>query len=347
MNENNNIDIVSLNDFLKNLIDLSIQKKTETIFYSGMTSQMAMLIYIMIMEKYKNDCFLYLKIPDNIYKTYSVAELDEYSNIKSLAKQMLNCINSGIHTIIIPYDGVYGGLYDGNSSHANMLIYKVMGDIHQIDIFDPHGSSEPHFLMDLEKIINKLQYTIKKYYLKKKKNIEQIYNSSFDICPIVGPQTQHSRYLKKSDNPGMFLGTQSSGLCGYWSYLIAELILKYPNLETSIIINELMKHQGIDINNIIRGFIFYNEDGLLQLYSKFNITDSTSLELYSKLHNYIFKKYIKHSLLNFITPNRLKSNLYTRKGGHKKTKKQKTKKQKTKKQKTKNKNKNKKIKTSY
>ena len=51
MNENNNIDIVSLNDFLKNLIYLSIQKKTETIFYSGMTSQMAMLIYIMIMEK--------------------------------------------------------------------------------------------------------------------------------------------------------------------------------------------------------------------------------------------------------------------------------------------------------
>jgi len=120
-------------------------------------------------------------------------------------------------------------------------------------------------------------------------------------------QAKHQLFYS-NNNSGMFELTKDSGLCGYWSYFLAELVLKFPNLQTSVITEEVLKYSSVDLNHIIRGYIFYNNDDLLKLYKRFSkksIRNLISLNtpdviLYERLHSYIYKKYLKNSILSFI-----------------------------------------------
>ena len=295
--------------FLQDLIHLDKLNETETIFFYGMTSNMAMLLYILIMKRYKNDCYLHLEIPSFVYEHGSF--FSRHTNINNLAIQLINCINNNIHTIIIPY--TLSARY-ANGSHANMLIYKVIENVHQIDHFEPHGEKVGDKELYLQQStvfqsqIVELQQIIKNYYQTKNKNIEQLYNTSFDICPTpYGLQAKHQLFYS-NNNSGMFELTKDSGLCGYWSYFLAELVLKFPNLQTSVITEEVLKYSSDDLNHIIRGYIFYNNDDLLKLYKRFSkksIRNLISLNtpdviLYQRLHSYIYKKYLKNSILSVI-----------------------------------------------
>lgn len=295
--------------FLQDLIRLDKLNERETIFFSGMNSNMAMLLYILIMKRYKNDCYLHLDIPSFVHEYGSF--FSRHTNINNLANQLINCINNNIHTIIIPY--TLSSPYMFNS-HANMLIYKVIENVHQIDHFEPHGekvSNEKLYLQQskvFQSQIVTLQQIIKHYYQTKNKNIEQIYNTSFDICPTqYGLQYKHEQFYY-NNNSGMFELTSHSGLCGYWSFFLAELVLKFPNLQTSVITEELLKYSSDDLNHIIRGYIFYNNDALLKLYKHFSKKSIRTLItlytpdqiLYERLHSYIYKKYLKNSILSVI-----------------------------------------------
>ena len=302
--------------FLQHLIDLDKLNKKETIFYSGMSSTMQMLLYILIMNKYKNNCYLHLEIPENIYETYTF--FSRSTSVEIIANQLISCINNNTHIIIIPY-----ALRAKNfsSAHANMLIYKVIGNIHQIDHFEPHGEQVGNKILYeqqrdfFQSQIFQLQKLIKQYYDKKNIHIEQIYNTSSDICPTeFGLQTKHEMFMINNNNSGMFGVNEDSGLCGYWSFFLAELVLKFQDLQTSAITMKLLDYSPDDLNHIIRGYIFYNNDKLLKLYKHFSkipliksiYTKQTQEQiLYERLHNYIYKKYLKNSLFSFM-PNMFK-----------------------------------------
>lgn len=297
-----------LTDFLNYLAELSISNSDETIFYQGMPTSMQMLMYILLMRRYNNQCFLYLSEPKKkgvIQDIYSFVTFTSDKDIHGLASQIIKCIDNGIHTIIIPYE-----LNTSKGRHANMLIYKVIGHIHQIDHFEPHGkhisiSESEAINIQYEELVERLQDIIAAYFLQKKENIEPIYNKPEDLCPVnLGLQQQHENWMKRPTvKSGIIKSKANYGLCGYWSIFIAELVLKFPDIETSFILNKVFElysnTKSPNLNDLIKGYIFYNNDALNELYKEFSKECSEELDdsqneliLYKNLKKYIRTQYL-------------------------------------------------------
>ena len=297
-----------LKSFLDHLTNVSKENSAETFFMSGMSAEMFMLLYIMLMKKYKYDCVLNI---NRDQKGAPSTVLADVTKTEILAKQIVSCVKSGIRVIVIPMR-ILG--INGSNPHANMLIYKVFEKYHQIDHFEPHGVRPmfSHNPEEINSIIRSLIENIKAQYRGK---LRLKYRRPADVCPINvrrGIQLTHEDWLRSTqENTGAMDARNNVGLCAYWAFLVAELVLKFPEMKTKDIVRTV--YESSSYNDLIRGFVFYHNDELNALYMRFRGNPEKPRELYKNLRNYINKKYLKTSLLNYF------GTRMTRRGGKKRS----------------------------
>jgi len=107
------------------------------------------------------------------------------------------------------------------SNHANLLIIDKY--LKTVERFEPHGESN----YDIENILDSFLYNNIISQIK-----EYTYIKPLDFCPSIGPQAKQL-YNRRCE--------EESGFCLTWSIYYFHMRLINPNIDSNIIINNILK----------------------------------------------------------------------------------------------------------
>jgi hypothetical protein len=204
------------------------------------------LFYIYLFKKYGHSCFvksvergmeLYLDIskdipnfnPDKINERSNKNILNIKNNLKSNAKQMLNCIKRGQIIITIP---VFLNLDVGG--HANLLIYNK--NFNTLSLFEPYGSLAFYKYDNLKDQM--LEYLTNVINEDLDKDGKVTYERADVVCPTLKGFQKFEEYktnIYKHSKEG-------GGYCAVWSLFFTELSLANPDKSTKDLYNSVLDY---------------------------------------------------------------------------------------------------------
>jgi hypothetical protein len=263
-------------DKLLNILNKSGEQISQFIGYTTVEQ----LFYIYLLKKYKNHCLLfdsttYLNITINLKKNYVTNP--QITIFKKYAKQVCNCINKNMDTIIMPFSLNFEKEI---GSHANVMIYRKRTN--QIEHFEPHGGnfrgSTKHTyeynnliynnLVALTAIINKCLKT---------NSVTFVHSSN--ICLATDFARNGFQSLEENCSIAKIISIEGSGYCAAWSMFFTELCLrnpKYSSKELIEIIDIYFKEKktvtGIEdlkiyLRKVIRGYANFINEKILKYFS--------------------------------------------------------------------------------
>jgi hypothetical protein len=210
-------------------------------------------IYNYLNTKYQSKCKTVFPDPLLCYLDDTRDEYEEKINgfVNKYTTELYECIPkmTGDKPFIL-FFGIMGKI-----GHANILIFRYINEVIDIEHFEPHGSQYHRNNIEANKKIESFLI----YFVNKLQSIFEPIRfrllHSTQICPTYGLQSLQE---KKKE----ILGT-----CLAWCIFFMELILSFPNIPSHII-NQLIHDQmrdmtetdrGIFLTNLIKGYI-YNID---------------------------------------------------------------------------------------
>jgi len=218
------------------------------------------LFYLYLFNKYKNKCLikhkgltsdislgLELQIQTRILQKNKYQE-----HLKSVAEQLVACIERGIASIVIP---LY--LKTPEGGHANILIYRKKDNV--IEHFEPHGSrylgSSDKFNKLIDKKLNEFILVLNNQLKKINKEPVKLIPSN-DVCPLIyGLQSLEETATNK-------IPLEGGGYCAAWSMFFTELALKNPTVPSNELLNIIYnkldkdpKKQANYLRQVIRGYV--------------------------------------------------------------------------------------------
>lgn len=227
-----------IEEYIKYLVSLSEQYTDER--WSG-NDKNNVLAMCYLAFRYNSLCSIKSIVPESYYLKYQTGK-----NILQDLKLQMSAMNNPFlfYNDILSNFGIVNNivkcikknptksfpiLLNINNVHANMLIYNGSRKLGRIEHFEPHGRWRTDLKVDVESQINELiQYINETYF-----NNSQIeYVPFYDTCPI-----GNTLQIAKGDT-----------YCAAWSFMIAELHLKFANLDMHTIqniIHETLNDIGI------------------------------------------------------------------------------------------------------
>jgi hypothetical protein len=190
-------------------------------------------------------------------------EAEEQNIGNSIFNDIGICIESGVNTIIIPFILTFG---KNKIGHSNLLIYRY--NKHVLEHYEPHGSEYMGAEKNIPKIINAkisifrdnlFNYITNTFYEIPQPQI-QIIESNI-VCPILfGFQAIVQFNGNQTDKEKEY------GYCAAWTLFMAYFVLRYPEISTSELFNNINtiiseinnndpKKKGAYMTNILRRFI--------------------------------------------------------------------------------------------
>lgn len=218
------------------------------------------LFYLYLFNKYKNKCLIKSKglnsdiaLGLELQIQTRILQKNKYQDhLKSVAEQLVACIERGIASIVIP---LY--LKTPEGGHANILIYRKKDNV--IEHFEPHGSrylgSSDKFNKLIDKKLNEFILVLNKQLKKNNKEPVKLIPSN-DVCPIIyGLQVLEETSTKK-------IPLEGGGYCAAWSMFFTELALKNPTIPSNELLNIIYNKLDKDpvkranyLREVIRGYV--------------------------------------------------------------------------------------------
>jgi hypothetical protein len=248
------------------------------LYYSGMLLYAEYFILHYLEQKYKT-CMLPPLIIDLTKRSARFGDTSflphsESDNIHwiSLAgvKAFIDCILSGNKTISIISLGIlYTHTSGERSGHANMLIYYHAKNI--IEWFEPHGQffQDAAYGDTYKKITEPVQHTVEE--LVKIVN-EELSKRDRDPIQLIIPSIACPRVQGLQSSEDMFYLdsvtrsrlARSTGYCGIWAFMVAELSLSFPSLSLENI-QELvlrLRERGVNLMHVMLGYLLTVYDAI-------------------------------------------------------------------------------------
>lgn len=207
-----------------------------------------LLIYVL--KKNKNDCHVRSSgMFDYVYRSEKKTIENHEENVSILAEAFLRC-RSRNKLLVVPLT-----LSRQGANHQNLLVFNHMRG--EIEHYEPHGAKviSTHFnTKDIDKKI--VELLVKP--LKNKYGIKLKYIPADKSCPSssAGFQYYESMAVTKSVKRPGFVLTDPDGFCMAWSFLYADLRIKFPLLSSRQINNEVLKIVSKDpekLRSFLRG----------------------------------------------------------------------------------------------
>lgn len=241
--------------------------------FSSMSIVMT-LFYLYLFKKYKSNCTLVFP-QDFHYRFGLVLSMKMPSNmmaIEEIAGQLLNCIQRGVQTIIIPVVLIFDTV-----AHANVLIYRSAG--HLIEHFEPHGDfydGEDNELAFIQYELGNFIRTLNGLLRANQMREVTVYESE-KVCPQrYGFQIIEELVPNKNETIG--------GYCAAWSMFFTELALANPSLSSREIVDIVYaKVGGLNggkyLKAVIEGYSNHVSDKLEKYYSMVFGEKMTTVEI--------------------------------------------------------------------
>lgn len=256
-------------------------------------------MWIYLMRKYKNDCYIAHKESEsNLYtpgitlSSRNTVNKDGIKYMREFAYTLEECIAHKSPLIIIPL-----ALTGKSSGHQNMMLYRPT--LNTLERFEPHGDFSDMWGKITTEQRNKKNETIdsnlKKYFTNKlfdvvfkRKDVPTFqYLKPQDLLTGEGFQSFEGRekQLYERDTKMKF-NENYAGFCQMWAYFYLELCMKFPALNGKEILDKAIpyisskKAQNKWLNHIV-AYVEHSEKELNKLFSgiKFMITDKVDQQL--------------------------------------------------------------------
>jgi len=195
------------------------------------------LYYIYLLRKYKSNCYIINKHENTGSFEILYIGLDieltntrdyHHTQFHKTAKQLINCINRNVSTIIIPVNYRRPGSGGG---HANLLIYRRVDNM--IEHFEPHGSVPDSSQDNFADLVKSFVDTLNELLAKESKP-PIIYQPPDDICP----QFKGLQVISENNEDGSDDG-EDTGYCLAWSIFFAEIILQNPTVSSATLFRKI------------------------------------------------------------------------------------------------------------
>lgn len=227
-------------------------------------------ILIYFMEKYKNDCAVFINTGSKVNMEYEFGRTT-YKDIlydagvffadPTIAKlfkrdvgfRISLCIHYGSKLVVIPFT-LFG--------HMNMMIYRVKGN--SIEHYEPHGATYGGpGLKARDKAVENFQSWIKEWEDEGFLPEGVKFIPTHEVCPTKGFQHFEGR-------DRLELKKKQLGFCQMWSLFYLEMCLKFPNVSGKELIDlatKKLQEMGMykfaehivkytrDLNNVMRKYI--------------------------------------------------------------------------------------------
>jgi hypothetical protein len=258
------------------------------------------LMFLHLLRKYKNECFIVQKEKQKITNAYDVgltyrsndnhfSTIRKGNDIGAFIKSIKTCIENNSPLIIIPFS-----LYSSKGGHQNMLIYRPLQNT--LERYEPHGIFSVKDDKKLDRAI--LLYFIKNQFddIFRREGVPEFkYIRPLDLGFEVGFQKLENREARAYEaKNNIKLGYQ--GFCQAWSFFYLELVLKFPNLTGAQILNKafdiINKRGGVPFLQHIGGYVEDFEKEMKKLISDFSFAsmDEKYFEWYEWFDNEIAKE---------------------------------------------------------
>jgi len=241
-----------------------IGRKLRAVSYSasGFTQTLG---YISLLLKYERKCAI---ISTDIQALQIMNQFNSnfnkkfFNNAKTLADDLLDCINRKDELIAIPLTLFFH--QDKKTTHANMLLYRPFKKT--IERFEPHGKATYVFLNDyksnvvFDKVLKEMFEVKMKRYLKQ---YTPKYINPEEVCPDNEGFQSYESYYNNENFEGLTPEEQAqegAGFCGMWSLFMLELAFLNPTKTSNEILNiayKILKSQPKTryLKNVIRGYV--------------------------------------------------------------------------------------------
>ena len=184
------------------------------------------LMFLYLMRKYKNDCYVVYKKGRNYVSGIDITENgnpQQGTNVPDLVATLKDCMAINSPLIIIPLT---------LPRHQNMMIYRPT--LNSIERFEPHGEYSAHLSKEQN---DKLDANLKKFF--QKKDFAPIFKrTGVPEFTYIKPQDLHSGdgfqtvevKEKHKYNASSKKKVNYQGFCQMWAFFYLELSMKFPTL---------------------------------------------------------------------------------------------------------------------
>lgn len=250
-------------------------------------------IMIYLMEKYKDDCAVFVRINEgsktnDTFMSGFAYQMIKYANIYKyqIARRIAECIENGGKLVAIPFK---------LKGHANMMIYRVKNN--SIEHYEPHGASvqvSEAYSKESKKVIDTFKEWIQDWADVGFIPPNPKFIASNEICPTMKGLQYYESYAQQKEKNKYNVG---EGFCQMWSLFYLEMCLKYPEVSGDKL-NYLATHEltkmGIEkfIAHIVKYTANFNKVMRKYFNKDVDIT-STALKKDSKLQDEIKDIYNK------------------------------------------------------
>jgi hypothetical protein len=264
------------------------------------------LFYLYLFKKYGHSCFvksvergmeLYLDIskaipkfnPDKINEYYNKKIINIKNNLKSNAKQILNCIKRGQIIITIP---VFLNLEVG--AHANLLIYNK--NFNTLSLFEPYGSLAFYKYDNLKDQM--LEYLTNVINGGLDEDGKITYERADVVCPTLKGFQNFEEYkanIYKHSKEG-------GGYCAVWSLFFTELSLANPDKSTKDLYNSVLdyiinevgeENAGNYLRYVARGYVKIVNEKIKKYFNNLYDVDIEGIDDYVKFITNLPKETLK------------------------------------------------------